>query len=68
MPIGDLPGEAGAPVMADQVEAAIAVAESGDNIKCVGDQEFDPVIGMIGRIRPRIDSIPALIRRGCKEP
>jgi hypothetical protein len=38
MLIGDLPCEAGTPIMANEMEASIAVTDSRYDIECVADQ------------------------------
>jgi len=54
---------AGAPIMPDQMEAPVAMADRGHDIQRVPDQQLDTVAGMIGRIGPRILGIAPLIRR-----
>lgn len=68
MLIGNLPGEAGTPVVADEVKAPVSVAESRHDIEYVADQKIDPVTAMIARVGSCIDSVAALIWCNCEEP
>ena len=60
--IGQRPGNAAAPVVADQMEAAIAVAAGRNDRHRIVHQAFDMIIrGVIG-VRPRAGRIAALAR------
>src|SRR5271156_3708584 len=62
MPTGHDPGEAGAPIMPDQMKALVAVADRRNNVERVLGQQLDAVAGMIRRVGPRIFGIAPLIR------
>ena len=51
MLIGDLPCEAGTPIMANEMEASIAVTDSRYDIECVADQSVYAIVGIVGWIR-----------------
>ena len=61
--VGDVPGEAAAPVVAGQMEAVRGLAEVRGNGERVGDQQVDAVFRMVGRIGPRLCRVAALVGR-----
>ncbi len=61
VPIRNLPCEAGTPVVADEMEAPIAMANGGDDIECIVGQSVHLVTGVIGRIRPGACGISPLV-------
>ncbi len=61
--IRDLPCEAGTPIVADQMETPVAMANGGYDIECVADQSVHMVTGVIGRIGSRTGGITLLVRR-----
>jgi hypothetical protein len=46
MAIGNDPGEAGAPIMADKMKAPAVMADSRDDVERVADQQLDAVTGV----------------------
>ena len=63
MLVGDVPGEAAAPVVTGQMEAGRVFSEIGGNGKRVGDQQVDAVFRVVGRIGARLRRVAALV--GC---
>jgi hypothetical protein len=59
--IGDDPGEAAAPIMADQMEPPAAVADASDDVLGIADQFVDPVVIEIGRVGTRAGGVAALV-------
>ena len=61
--IRDLPCEAGTPIVADEMETPVAMANGGYDIERVVDQSVHMVTGVIGRIGPGACGISPLVRR-----
>jgi len=66
MLISNLPRQTGTPIMADEVEPAIAVSDGLHDVERVADQMIDPVTGIVGRVRPSGARVAALIGRHGK--
>ena len=66
--IGNDPGEAAAPIMADQVEPPAAVADARDDVVGIADQFVDPVFIETGRVRTRTGGVAALVGGHGKIP
>jgi hypothetical protein len=60
--IGDLPCETGTPIMANKMEASIAVTDSRYDIEGVADQTVHTIVGRVGQIRSSTFGISALVR------
>lgn len=66
--IGDQPGEAGPPVVTDQMKVAVAMAGRLGDVERVADQVVDAVIVEIGRVGPGADRVAALVGRHGEIP
>jgi len=61
--VGDDPGQAAAPIMADEMKPAVAVTHGLNDVERVANQLVDPVVVELGRVGPRADRIAPLVRR-----
>ena len=61
--IGERPGDAAAPIVADQMKARVAVAAGRDDRHRVVHQAVDVIIGGVRDVGPRARRIAALARR-----
>ena len=61
--IGQRPGDAAAPVVADEMKAAVAVAAGRDDRHRIVHQPVDVIIRGVAGVRPRARRIAALARR-----
>ena len=55
MAIRDQPGEAAAPIMADQMKAPLTMASGVGDVEGIADQPVDAIAVKVFRIGPRVD-------------
>src|SRR4051812_9860467 len=65
MTIRDKPGEAAAPIMADQMKASLTMAGGVGDVEGIAGQPVDAIVVKVFRIGPRVDRIAALVGRYC---
>ena len=63
MAVGDAPGDAAAPIMPDQMKAAIGAAARGRDVHGVGKQVVELIVRAVARVGPRARRVAALARR-----